>query len=76
MTKRVDQEKRFAADKNDKDGDGDNDDDDGDGVDGGDGGEDDDERLLFKMIVGDLAVWTPGEYRGVSRRPHRNPIFG
>ena len=28
------------------------------------------------MIVGDLAVWTPGEYRGVSRRPHRNPIFG
>ena len=77
MTKRVDQEKRFAADKNDKDGDGDNDDDDGDGVEGGDGGDDDDdERLLFKMIVGDLAVWTPGEYRGVSRRPHRNPIFG
>ena len=64
-------EKRFAADKDDKDCDGGNDD---DGSDGGGGG--DDERLLFKMIVGDLAVWTPGEYRGVSRRPHRNPIFG
>ena len=67
-------EKRFAADKDDKDCDGGNDDDGSDG--GGRDGDDDDERLLFKMIVGDLAVWTPGEYRGVSRRPHRNPIFG
>ena len=56
MTKCVDEEKRFVADKDDDD--------------------DDDEGLPFKMIVGDLAVWTPGEYRGVSCRPHRNPIFG
>ena len=61
MTKRVDQEKRFAPDKDDKEGD--------------DGGGVDDERLPFKMILGDSAVWTPGEYREVSRRPHRNPIF-
>ena len=56
MTKCVDEEKRFVADKDDDD--------------------DDDEGLPFKMIVGDLAVWTPREYRGVSCRPHRNPIFG
>ena len=61
MTKRVDEEKRFAPDKDDKDGDGD---------------DVDDERLPFKMIVGESAVWTPGEYREVSGRPHRNPIFG
>ena len=54
--------RRSGPDKDDKDDDSD--------VDDGD-----DERLPFKMIVGDSAVWTPGEYREVSRRPHRNPIF-
>ena len=62
MTKR-----RSGPDKDDKDDDSDVD----EGVDDGD-----DERLPFKMIVGESAVWTPGEYREVSGRPHRNPIFG
>ena len=61
MTKR-----RSGPDKDDKDDDSDVD----EGVDDGD-----EERLLFKMIVGESAVWTPGEYREVSCRPHRNPIF-
>ena len=54
--------RRSGPDKDDKDDDSD--------VDDGD-----DERLPFKMIVGESAVWTPGEYREVSCRPHRNPIF-
>ena len=70
MTKCVDEEKRFVADKDDDD-----DDDKDDNADDKDD-DDDDEGLPFKMIVGDLAVWTPREYRGVSCRPHRNPIFG
>ena len=70
MTKR-----RSGPDKDGKDDDsygsgGDGDDDSGD-----DDGVSDDERLPFKMIVGESAVWTPGEYREVSCRPHRNPIF-